>query len=881
MRAAIRRLRFLPLLLAAICFTSLRSSAQETPPVALRDLPAVKRLQREAMNEGDERIREAKERARERREAARRIAKARRRGARGEHVRLARREGEAFDETPARARVAPESPAPAPGLLALPANVRMNDPSADGASAGQSEVSVAVVGFYGLAGWNDGQGFVSAPNGQGVAYTIDGGATWHDVGLPPMTGTMTDWSSDPVIAVNEKTGTFYFGALTENGANNSGLAVVSATFPGGVFTWGTPHIVRDLPNSSDFLDKEWMVADSTTGNLYLTFTHFIVGGSSIGFLRSTDGGATWGSELSLSNNNGNVQASRPAVAGDGTLYVTWKELGPVDADFLMVRRSLDHGASFQPQNTAFSYYDNFGTGAAGFNRNRNVVEPCPVVDRSTGPHRGRLYAVLHESLNFYDDPIGGGGAKSEPKLTSTTEVNNNFFSRSVPFTPGQILRGEVRPSGDLDYWSFSATAGSSYIFYCDSLAFNLLYTLRIYCGADTFTRLAFSGDIDLQGGDASLVVWTAPTTGTYYLRVAHVAGGATFGGYHLFTGVANHGIEPGRDQRDVTLHYSDDGGATWSGAKRPNDELARYDDFLPEVGVSTEGFPYCAWYDFRDASTACFGQSHVYVSRSVDGGNTWAVNRRITTLPTAWTTAATNIAPNYGDYLGLYAGNVLALGWGDGRAGEADVNAWGATVSTDYTLACRGDTTVTPSTTVNVSLGVTNQNPVFAGSFDYSVTVDRAWTTSGPGSVVVAENGGSGSVPVSVTVPDTATGTAHVCVQVKLGARSTSCCFAITSQGAVGVGDGVAGGFGIHALTPNPAHRGLVVSFSLPSAAAARLELIDVNGSRRAAREVGALGAGRHTADFGRDISRLPAGMYAVRLVQGARSVTSMVSVLR
>jgi hypothetical protein len=74
---------------------------------------------------------------------------------------------------------------------------------------------------------------------------------------------------------------------------------------------------------------------------------------------------------------------------------------------------------------------------------------------------------------------------------------------------------------------------------------------------------------------------------------------------------------------------------------------------------------------------------------------------------------------------------------------------------------------------------------------------------------------------------------------------------------------------------PNPSYRGrLNVAFSLPSGERAMLEVMDVSGRRVAAREVGSLGAGRHTIDLGAE-HRLPTGVYFVRLVQGSRVATA------
>lgn len=75
--------------------------------------------------------------------------------------------------------------------------------------------------------------------------------------------------------------------------------------------------------------------------------------------------------------------------------------------------------------------------------------------------------------------------------------------------------------------------------------------------------------------------------------------------------------------------------------------------------------------------------------------------------------------------------------------------------------------------------------------------------------------------------------------------------------------------FVLDAPRPNPAIDGRVtVTFALPIGAPARLELLDVAGRRVATREVGSLGAGRHTVVLG-DGHRLAPGVFLVRLTQG------------
>jgi hypothetical protein len=79
---------------------------------------------------------------------------------------------------------------------------------------------------------------------------------------------------------------------------------------------------------------------------------------------------------------------------------------------------------------------------------------------------------------------------------------------------------------------------------------------------------------------------------------------------------------------------------------------------------------------------------------------------------------------------------------------------------------------------------------------------------------------------------------------------------------------------------PNPAPAGAArVWFTLPDAARATLEVIDVAGRRTMRREVGALGAGRHVVDLG---AAAPApGLYFLRLARGGTVLTTRMAVTR
>ena len=94
----------------------------------------------------------------------------------------------------------------------------------------------------------------------------------------------------------------------------------------------------------------------------------------------------------------------------------------------------------------------------------------------------------------------------------------------------------------------------------------------------------------------------------------------------------------------------------------------------------------------------------------------------------------------------------------------------------------------------------------------------------------------------------------------------------------VGVGPSGTAAFALERVKPNPVLDRLMVSFTLPSGAPARLDLLDVAGRRIESRAVGALGAGTHQVDLS-DARTVAPGLYVVRLAQGDRVQTTRVIV--
>lgn len=752
--------------------------------------------------------------------------------------------------------------------LAVPTNTRANNPGGDSIGAGQSEESICALGDNVMAAWNDGQGFITPGAGQGVAVSSDGGATWTDLGNPPLpTGFPAwEWTSDPVVAVDENSGRFFYCGLGDADASNNGIGIAYGHFVGPNFVWDGAVSVRTASNATTFLDKQWIAVDPATHNVYITNTTFTTT-DWIDFYRSTDAGLTWSAAqtISAASDNGFVQGSRVVVGPGGEVHTHWSAVDQVTAaDNYRYRQSTNAGVSFNAEVTATKYLANFGTGAPGFNRERGIQFAGMAVDRTGGPHNGRVYLSWAECFNHQDETFTGA-SKSEVE-------NNNFASRATPFTLPATLRGTLASSADLDWFSVPLAAGQSIACWVDSIPTNIGYTFRILApNPDSLQRLAFGGDLTINtSGSQAFVLYTAPVAGTYYVRMAGITGITANRNYRVRVVQANRnvGLERGRDQRDIFVTYSDNG-TTWSTPTQVNTDGVGFDNFLPEVAVGSDGNPYVFWFDFRDDG---FGsRAHQYMSRSLDGGATWESNQRMTSFQTNFTTEPVNIAPNMGDYQGIGASaRRVHAAWADGR--DADVDTYTASVYTDHDIAfCQADTTVNANTSGSFGWTLSNPNTFWDNTYSVSLSGGRSWLNAGPTSVPVASLANQ-LFTQSITVPDTASsGVAQVCLTMTNanGTIVKQCCTNVTVVGGSLAAEGGALSFALSQNTPNPTSGRTRIAFTLPQAGRVSLKVYDLSGARVRTLVAGERPAGRQTIEWdGRDDAghTVKAGAYFYQL---------------
>jgi hypothetical protein len=260
--------------------------------------------------------------------------------------------------------------------------------------------------------------------------SIDSGNTWTatDLPLPPPFGANgTDFGSDPTLAWDTK-GTLFYGYIVVffgngNGINGTEIAVSRSTDRG--LTW-TPTFFSFSGGKNHFNDKPMITSDRNTSSPFQDRVYIAwdaaSGGSATGggvlVATSSDGGKSF-SIVRADNPQGPGRAigAVPFTGPNGELYVSWNDHA---ANTIAFARSFDGGASFggrtviAPKTIAFDIAI-----PAEFSR-RALVYPACDADRSTGPHRGRLYCSWMDAgergtdifLSTSDD---GGSSWSSPR----------------------------------------------------------------------------------------------------------------------------------------------------------------------------------------------------------------------------------------------------------------------------------------------------------------------------------------------------------------------------------------------------------------------------------------------------------------------------------
>src|SRR5262249_31198826 len=111
----------------------------------------------------------------------------------------------------------------------------------------------------------------------------------------------------------------------------------------------------------------------------------------------------------------------------------------------------DFGASFGPIVEAVVYLTNPFAGAPGFGRAFASPQPILAVDRSNGPHRGRIYLTFDAALDY-------SAARLQVNTTRFGQEPNDTPAQATDLVPGGKLRG-MKAGAESDWFRINFGAG--------------------------------------------------------------------------------------------------------------------------------------------------------------------------------------------------------------------------------------------------------------------------------------------------------------------------------------------------------------------------------------------------------------------------------------
>ena len=437
-----------------------------------------------------------------------------------------------------------------------------------------------------------------------------------------------------------------------NSWQNSNKAVKIHQTDNSVITVGPS--IRVLPSSNAQQDEIILVRHPSNQNIMFGGANTTVSGifGQGGYI-TTDGGATWTGNNLLPPFTQNSSDPGPTIDKNGVIIFT-----VLDVPGIVAAYSTNNGSSWSSRITI-----NSGSEDKNF---------AGTDDAPTSPFYGRSYCVWSHFVSIPPIVISyttNGGISWSP-MSQINSPPGGHYSQGCDIACG--------PNGEV-YVCWAAPLSSS-PFTEDFLGFAKSTNGGVSWNV---TENAY----DMNGIRASTFNgWNFRVNG--FPRIGVDRSGGSWNGW-IYIVTAERNLPPAGSDADVVLHYSSNGGTSWSSGIRVNQDALNNGkvQFFPAIRVDEQGGINICYYDNRNYPSV--GDSaETYMSRSTDGGATWI---DIKVSDHAWKVKGEAGLGNYGgDYIGISSGNGKVWPfWYDDKTGT--MQAWTAEVNLELVGISNGN----------------------------------------------------------------------------------------------------------------------------------------------------------------------------------------------
>ena len=466
-------------------------------------------------------------------------------------------------------------------------------------------------------------------------------------------------------------------------------------------------------------------------------TNFVIAGSNgpgsgQKMWRSTNGGATWSTAISLSGNT--CCDASVGWSTDGLIAYTSTLINCGASCGVAFYRSTDNGQTWTQSPLLVS---------SGSDK-----EYLHVDSYSGSPYKDNIYVSWHQS--------------NVQKFARSTDKGLTFSAVQTLDSAFKGIGSDIASDKDGNVYYFFPSTGGRQIRVVKSTNGGASFAASGVKVADTMASFDFPIPSMSTRNAFIYTAADADLTNGPYANSIYVAWLDTYATDNDSSATANHAR--------VQVAYSRDGGATWTTTTpHPTTDGQTVDRYQHWMKVDQWGRVHVTYYDTRNSANRT--GVDVYYSVSLDGAQTWSAPRRLTTV----TSPKINTSMEWGDYNGMdmamndiitiYTDNRASNNgdvWGIGGFADSPGADYSVAAPSDTQLVCAGQSIVPAQITLTSLAGYAGTVALTLPSLDSSAFSGGLFT---PASISVPAGGNASSVLTLGTKPTAASGTYPVLVR--------------------------------------------------------------------------------------------------------------------